>query len=53
MAIPDFFIRKIFKEENLSKNNEVIIHGKTLQVSLLPKHTNHVERIPATGQREG
>jgi hypothetical protein len=51
-VIPDFFIRKIFKEANLSKNNKVIIHGKTLQMSLLPKRTNNMERIPTIGQRE-
>jgi hypothetical protein len=37
----------------LRKRPEVIIYGKTVQMSLLPKHPNNLERIQAIGQREG
>lgn len=35
------------------KRPEVIDHGETIQMSLLPKHPNNLERIQAIDQREG
>ena len=32
---------------------EVIIHGKTIQMSLLQKHPDNLERLQTFGQREG
>ena len=32
--------------------DEVIIHGKTIQMSLLPEHPDNMERIQSFGQRK-
>jgi hypothetical protein len=44
--------RKIFKQDHPPRI-EVIPHGKNIQMPLLPKLANHLERIPGVGQRQG
>ena len=44
--------RKIFKQDHPPRI-EVIPHGKNIQMPILPKHTNHLERLPNFGQKQG
>ena len=43
--------RKLFKQDHPS-GIEVMIDGKYIQMPLLPKHTNNLERIPQIGERK-
>jgi hypothetical protein len=44
--------RKIFKQDHPLRI-EGIPHGKNIQMPILSKHTNHLERAPKPGPRQG
>ena len=44
--------RKIFKQDHPS-GIEVMTDENNIQMPLLSKHTNHLERLPKIGQRQG
>jgi hypothetical protein len=43
--------RKIFKQDH-PPGIEVMTDGKNIQMPLLPKHPNHLERVPKIGKRQ-